>query len=108
MVNRQTAFIYDDYNNRFPSDQDNIGTLTCNIGNSALKNGIKLVEVPCCLRYERTEYGKQIRKAYERGEISERRCNMRQYAFREDGCANTLTTVTKDNYIAVVEPEESF
>lgn len=38
-------FVYDDYNSKFPEDQDNIGTLTCNIGNSTLRNGIKLVEI---------------------------------------------------------------
>ena len=26
---------------------------------------------------------------------------MREYTFRSDGCCNTLTTVTKDNYIAI-------
>lgn len=55
MVDGKTVLVYDDYNSRFPEDQDNIGTLTCNIGNSTLRNGIKLIEVPCCLRYERTE-----------------------------------------------------
>lgn len=30
---------------------------------------------------------------------------MREYAFRTDGVANTLTTVSKDNYICVNEEE---
>lgn len=51
------------------------------------------------LRYERNEYAKTIRKDYEAGKIKERRCNMRQYAIREDGCCNTISTVIKDNYI---------
>lgn len=51
------------------------------------------------LRYERTPYAKQIRKDYERGDIKERRCNMRQYSIRTDGCTNTVTTVQKDNYL---------
>ena len=51
------------------------------------------------LKYQRTEYGKQIRKQYERGEITERRCNMREYTIRNDGISNTITTVQKDNYI---------
>lgn len=42
------------------------------------------------LRYERTPYAKQIRKDYERGDIKERRCNMRQYSIRTD---------QKDNYL---------
>lgn len=37
----------------------------------------------------------------EAGKIQERRCNMREYTLRTDGLCNTITTVTKDNYIAV-------
>lgn len=51
------------------------------------------------LKYERTEYAKKIRKDYEAGNIKERRCNLRQYTFNTSGCANTLTTVEKDNYL---------
>lgn len=51
------------------------------------------------LRYERTDYAKEIRKAYESGKLKERRCNMRQYGIRADKCSNTITTVQKDNYI---------
>jgi hypothetical protein len=43
----------------------------------------------------------KIRKDYENGKIKEKRCNMREYTIREDGCCNTLTTVQKDNYILV-------
>ena len=57
--------------------------------------------LPAALKYQRTEYAKQIRKDYEAGKIKERRCNMREYALRTDGLCNTITTVTKDNYIAV-------
>lgn len=55
-----------------------------------------------CLRYQRTEYAKKIRKAYEAHQISERRCNMREWTVRDDGCSNSLTTVQKDNYILVI------
>ena len=55
-----------------------------------------------CLKYQRTEYAKKIRKEYESGIIKERRCNMREYTFRTDGCSNTITTVQKDNYIAEI------
>ena len=51
------------------------------------------------LRQERTEYGKQIRKAYENGEINEKRSNIRELTPRDDGITNTLTTVQKDNYL---------
>jgi hypothetical protein len=54
------------------------------------------------LKYQRTEYAKKIRKDYEAGIIKERRCNMREYTFRTDGCSNTITTVQKDNYIAEI------
>lgn len=57
--------------------------------------------LPAALKYQRTEYAKSIRKDYEAGRIKERRCNMREYALRGDGLCNTITTVTKDNYIAV-------
>ena len=57
--------------------------------------------LPVALKYQRTEYAKKIRKDYEAGKIKERRCNMREYTLRTDGFCNTITTVTKDNYIAV-------
>lgn len=53
------------------------------------------------LRYQRTEYGKNIRKKYEAGELKERMCNMRELTVRNDEISNTLTTVLKDNYILV-------
>lgn len=52
-----------------------------------------------CLKYQRTEYAKKIRKEYEAGLLKERRCNMREYTIRTDGLCNTITTVEKDNYI---------
>lgn len=48
---------------------------------------------------KRTEYGKQIRKAYESGRIQESRHNMTELQPREDGISNTLTTVQKDNLL---------
>ena len=55
------------------------------------------------LRYERTPYGKQIRKDYEQGNIKEKRSNMRQLKPRDDGISNTLTTVQKDNLLLEVD-----
>ena len=52
-----------------------------------------------CLKYQRTEYAKRIRKAYEAHKLTERRCNMREWTIRGDDCCNSLTTVQKDNYI---------
>lgn len=54
-----------------------------------------------CLKYERTEYGKIIRKQYEQKKIKEKRNNMRRLTIRHDGISNTLTTVQKDNYILI-------
>ena len=48
---------------------------------------------------KRTEYGKQIRKAYESGQIQESRHNMTVLEPRHDGVSNTLTTVQKDNLV---------
>ena len=48
---------------------------------------------------KRTEYGKQIRKAYESGQIQESRHNMTELVPRKDDVSNTLTTVQKDNLL---------
>jgi len=44
-----------------------------------------------CLTLKRTEYGKEIRREYEKGEIKEQRKNIQQLEPREDGVTNTLT-----------------
>ena len=51
------------------------------------------------LTQKRTEYGKQIRKAYESGRIQESRHNMTELEPRKDNVSNTLTTVQKDNLL---------
>lgn len=48
---------------------------------------------------KRKEYGKQIRKAYESGQIQESRHNMTELEPRQDNISNTLTTVQKDNLL---------
>lgn len=48
---------------------------------------------------KRTAYGKQIRKAYESGQIQESRHNMTKLEPRKDDISNTLTTVQKDNLL---------
>lgn len=52
-----------------------------------------------CLTPKRTEYGKQIRKEYEAGTITEQRKNIQQLEPRTDGKTNTLTSVQKDNLV---------
>lgn len=46
-----------------------------------------------CIKFERNEYAKKIRKSYEHKLIKERMANMKQATLRNDGIANTLTTV---------------
>lgn len=65
------------------------------------------MKLAVALRYERTDYAKAVRKAYESGKLKERRCNMRQYGVRTDNCSNTVTTVQKDNYILEWQEEEN-
>lgn len=52
-----------------------------------------------CLRYERTEEAKRLRKAYEAGEIKHGYHEYHELHPRLDGKTNTLTTVQKDNQI---------
>lgn len=53
------------------------------------------------LRKVRNEYGKAIRKDYEKHIISEKRSRMTEYEVRKDGVSNTLSTVQKDNIVLV-------
>lgn len=52
-----------------------------------------------CLTQKRNEYGKSIRKEYEKGNIEAKRSEIQNMELREDGKTNTLTTVQKDNLI---------
>ena len=57
---------------------------------------------PNVLTPRRTEYGKAVRREYERGELREPRRNMQRFEPRTDGLGNTLTSVSNDNHL--VEP----
>ena len=74
-----------------------------NIADTILTNGLgkiyEKVQLPAILKSERNEYGKEIRKSYEKHKISEKRAAMKQIVPREDGLTNTLTTVQKDNLV---------
>ena len=63
------------------------------------KDNLLLVAEPSVLRYERTEYAKEIRTAYEKGEVEERRCNMRQLSPRPDGISNTPSIIQVGNIV---------
>lgn len=70
---------------------------TSNCLTSAQKDN--LVMESQVLTPKRTEYGKQIRKAYESGQVQESRHNMTKLEPRQDNISNTLTTVQKDNLL---------
>lgn len=59
------------------------------------------LQEPVCLRYERTEEGKLLRKQYEAGELHHGFNEYRELHPRKDGKTNTLSTVLKDNQIAI-------
>ena len=69
----------------------------CNTITSVQKDNLVFEQM--ILTPKRTEYGKQIRKAYESGHIQESRHNMTTLEPRTDGISNTITTVTKDNIV---------
>lgn len=62
----------------------------------------KVIE-PQVLTPKRTEFGKAIRKKYESHEIEMSRHDMTTMEPRTDGISNTLTSVQKDNYLAIPE-----
>ena len=73
---------------RFKTDGEPMFTLT-----SQDRHGVAV------LRPVRTKYGKEIRKAYENGEVEESRHNMTKLEPRQDELSNTITTVQKDNLL---------
>ena len=62
----------------------------------------KVIE-PQVLTPKRTEFGKAIRKQYEAHEVDMSRHDMTTMEPRTDGITNTITSVQKDNYIAIPE-----
>ena len=80
---------------RFKEDGEPMFTLT---GQDRHGVAIDPLEV---LRNVRTEYGKEIRKDYESGKLDISRHEFLANEIREDGIANTLSTVQKDNQLAV-------
>lgn len=84
---------------RFKDNNEEMFTLTAQD-----KHGVALG----VLRNVRSEYGKEIRKDYEVGNLNISRHEFLEHEIREDGITNTLDSVQKDNYLAVqVEPNEN-
>lgn len=77
---------------RFKEDGDPMFTLTAQD-----RHGVAI------MRPKRTDYGKQIRKQYEAGEVEESRHNMTTLEPVFDGISNTITTVQKDNLLMVAD-----
>lgn len=73
-----------------PTVMENQGTVTA-------------IKEPQVLTPKRTEFGKAIRKKYESHEIEISRHDMTTMEPRTDGVSNTLTSVQKDNYLAIPE-----
>lgn len=80
---------------RFKDDGEPMFTLT-----SQDRHGVAIDPLGV-LRNVRTEYGKEIRKDYEDGKIDISRHDFLASEVREDGITNTLSTVQKDNQLAV-------
>lgn len=73
-----------------PAVMENHGTVTA-------------IREPNVLTPKRTEFGKAVRKAYENKEIEMSRHDMTTMEPRTDGVSNTITSVQKDNYLAIPE-----
>ena len=84
---------------RFKEDGEPMFTLT-----SQDRHGVAINPLGV-LRNVRTEYGKEIRKDYESGKLDISRHKFLANEIREDGIANTLSTVQKDNQLAVKAAE---
>lgn len=80
---------------RFKDDGEPMFTLT-----SQDRHGV-VIDPLGVLRNVRTEYGKEIRKDYESGKLDISRHEFLANEIREDGIVNTLSTVQKDNQLAV-------
>lgn len=80
---------------RFKDDGEPVFTLT-----SQDRHGVA-VEPLGVLRNVRSDYGKEIRKDYEAGNIEISRHKFLESEVRDDGVVNTLSTVQKDNQLAV-------
>ena len=65
-----------------------------------------LIGEPVCMRYERSDKAKQLRKDYESGKIKHGYHEFSELHPRQDGKTNTLSTVQKDNPIC--EPVRCF
>lgn len=80
---------------RFKEDGEPMFTLT-----GQDRHGVA-IEPLGIIRNVRTEYGKEIRKEYEAGNIDISRHEFLAHEIRDDGITNTLSTVQKDNLLSI-------
>lgn len=79
-----------------PGEKDKAMCITANISKGVPYN---ICAEPVCMRYERSEEAKAVRKQYEAGEIHHGFRELHELHPRTDGKTNTLSTVLKDNPI---------
>lgn len=95
---------WDSINLEQPNSKTRRGRVGKQVAQTLTTSCNQAVVEPQVMRQVRTEYGKEVRNAYESGEVQEKWGNMKQLEPRTDGIANTLSTVQKDNYL--LEPSE--
>ena len=68
-------------------------------GNTLERHQRSMVAEPVCMRYQRSEEAKRVRKQYEAGDVHHGFHELSELHPRTDGKTNTLSTVLKDNPI---------
>lgn len=86
------------------ADRDKARCVTASVGRTThreyfLKQQNTMSIEPVCMRYERSEAQKALRKQYEAGEVKHGFRELSELHPRQDGKSNTLSTVPKDNPI---------
>lgn len=83
----------------FKTTDEKANTLTASCYKGIGSDGMITVADPVCMRYERSEKARKLRKQYEAGEIHHGFHELSELHPRTDGKTNTLSTVLKDNPI---------
>lgn len=83
----------------FKTESEKANTLTASCYKGIGSDGMITVSEPICMRYERSDEAKAVRRQYEAGEVHYGFNELRELHPRTDGKTNTLTTVLKDNPI---------
>lgn len=101
VVEDKKTIIYDDYNSNIPKNQNCIGTLTTNIGSSAMRTGLKIIE--------KNEFYEQAIKTAEENNAQEGDIvdafNQRVLT---DGISPTVTTRPEGKKIAILPVVEKY